>query len=61
MSIYVYLDGEWKPCGKTHMHEAKLPVKEIKIQTQAFSPSVYQLGPIVSIGQFKALAGFHSA
>jgi hypothetical protein len=38
------------------MHEAELPVYKIKIQTQAFTPSIDQARSTFSVGKFEALA-----
>jgi hypothetical protein len=43
------------------MHETELPVNEIKIQAQTLSRGVGKFGSTLSISQFEALAGFHSA
>jgi hypothetical protein len=61
MPIEVDLNGKGKSRGDADMHESELPVNEIKIQAQTLSWGIDEMGSIFPVGEFEALAGFHSA
>ena len=60
MPIEIDLNGERKPCGDPNMHEPKLPIYDVKIETQTFTSHTDKARPSFSIGQFEALTCLHS-